>query len=129
MHGSSSVPEDLLAIINQYGGAIPETYGVPVEEIQKGIKSGVRKVNIDTDNRLAITAAVREALAADPKEFDPRHFLKPSIKYMQRVCADRYQQFGAAGHGTKIKQISLDDFAAKYAKGELNAVTKKAMTV
>jgi fructose-bisphosphate aldolase class II len=129
MHGSSSVPEDLLAIINQYGGTIPETYGVPVEEIQKGIKSGVRKVNIDTDNRLAITAAVREALAANPKEFDPRHFLKPSIKYMQKVCGDRYQQFGAAGHGTKIKQISLDDFAAKYAKGELNAVTKKAMTV
>jgi fructose-bisphosphate aldolase class II len=126
MHGSSSVPEDLLAIINQYGGKIPETYGVPVEEIQKGIKSGVRKVNIDTDNRLAITAAVREALAQDPKEFDPRHFLKPSIKYMQKVCADRYQQFGSAGQGSKIKQVNLDDFAAKYAKGELNAVTKKA---
>lgn len=129
MHGSSSVPEDLLAIINQYGGKIPETYGVPVEEIQKGIKSGVRKVNIDTDNRLAITAAVREALAQDPKEFDPRHFLKPSIKYMQKICADRYQQFSAAGQGSKIKQVTLDDFAAKYAKGELNAVTKKAVTV
>ena len=124
MHGSSSVPEDLLAIINQNGGAIPETYGVPVEEIQKGIKCGVRKINIDTDNRLAITAAVREALAANPKEFDPRHFLKPSIKYMQKVCSDRYQQFGSAGNAGKIKQISLDDFAAKYAKGELNAVTK-----
>ncbi|MBE9193473.1 fructose-bisphosphate aldolase class II [Gloeocapsopsis crepidinum LEGE 06123] len=129
MHGSSSVPEDLLELINKYGGAIPETYGVPVEEIQKGIKSGVRKVNIDTDNRLAITAAVREALAADPKEFDPRHFLKPSIKYMQKVCADRYQQFEAAGQGSKIKQISQDEFAAKYAKGELNAVTKKAVSV
>ncbi|MBW4636906.1 MAG: fructose-bisphosphate aldolase class II [Gloeocapsa sp. UFS-A4-WI-NPMV-4B04] len=130
MHGSSSVPEDLLAIINQYGGQIPETYGVPVEEIQKGIRSGVRKVNIDTDNRLAITAAVREALASNPKEFDPRHFLKPSIKYMQKVCADRYQQFGAAGQGTNIKQVSLDEFAAKYAKGELNASTKKtAVTV
>jgi len=129
MHGSSSVPEDLLAIINQYGGAIPETYGVPVEEIQKGIKSGVRKVNIDTDNRLAITAAVREALAANPKEFDPRHFLKPSIKYMQKVCVDRYQQFGTAGNASKIKQISLEEFAAKYAKGELNAVTKKTATV
>jgi fructose-bisphosphate aldolase class II len=126
MHGSSSVPEDLLAIINQYGGAIPETYGVPVEEIQKGIKCGVRKINIDTDNRLAITAAVREALASNPKEFDPRHFLKPSIKYMQKVCGDRYQQFGSAGNASKIKQISLDDFAAKYAKGELNAVTAKA---
>jgi len=126
MHGSSSVPEDLLAIINKYGGAIPETYGVPVEEIQKGIKCGVRKINIDTDNRLAITAAVREALASNPKEFDPRHFLKPSIKYMQKVCGDRYQQFGSAGNASKIKQISLDDFAAKYAKGELNAVTAKA---
>ncbi|HCF28555.1 MAG TPA: fructose-bisphosphate aldolase class II, partial [Cyanobacteria bacterium UBA11049] len=129
MHGSSSVPEDLLAIINQNGGTIPETYGVPVEEIQKGIKSGVRKVNIDTDNRLAITAAVREALAANPKEFDPRHFLKPSIKYMQKVCADRYQQFWSAGQGSKIKQLSLDEFAAKYAKGELAATTKKAVTV
>ncbi len=129
MHGSSSVPEDLLALINQYGGAIPETYGVPVEEIQKGIKSGVRKVNIDTDNRLAITAAVREALAADPKEFDPRHFLKPSIKYMQQVCADRYQQFGTAGNASKIKQISLDEYAAKYAKGELAQVAKKALSV
>ncbi|MBW4691616.1 MAG: fructose-bisphosphate aldolase class II [Lyngbya sp. HA4199-MV5] len=129
MHGSSSVPEDLIAIINQYGGAIPETYGVPVEEIQKGIKSGVRKVNIDTDNRLAITAAVREALAKDPKEFDPRHFLKPSIKYMQKVCADRYQQFGTAGNASKIKQIGLDEYAAKYAKGDLAAVTKKAVGV
>lgn len=129
MHGSSSVPEDLLALINQYGGKIRETYGVPVEEIQKGIQSGVRKINIDTDNRLAITAAVREALAAKPEEFDPRHFMKPSIKYMQKVCADRYQSFGAAGHGTKIKQISLDDFAAKYAKGELKAISKSAVAV
>ena len=129
MHGSSSVPEDLLAIINQNGGTIPETYGVPVEEIQKGIKCGVRKVNIDTDNRLAITAAVREALASNPKEFDPRHFLKPSIKYMQKVCADRYQQFWAAGQGSKIKQLSLDEFAAKYAKGELAATSKKVVTV
>ncbi len=119
MHGSSSVPEDLLEIINKFGGAIPETYGVPVEEIQKGIRNGVRKVNIDTDNRLAITAAVREALAKDPKEFDPRHFLKPSIRYMQKVCADRYQQFGTAGNASKIKQMSLEAYAAKYAKGEL----------
>jgi fructose-bisphosphate aldolase class II len=126
MHGSSSVPEDLLAMINEFGGAIPETYGVPVEEIQKGIKSGVRKVNIDTDCRLAITAAVREALSKAPKEFDPRHFLKPSIKYMQKVCADRYIQFEAAGQASKIKQIGLDEFAAKYAKGELNVVTAKS---
>ncbi|XWK89081.1 MAG: class II fructose-bisphosphate aldolase [Phormidium sp.] len=129
MHGSSSVPQDLLDLINQYGGAIPETYGVPLEEIQKGIKSGVRKVNIDTDNRLAITAAVREALAQKPSEFDPRHFLKPSIKYMQKVCAERYQAFGTAGNASKIKQMSLDDYAAKYAKGELNVVTKTAATV
>ncbi len=129
MHGSSSVPQDLLEIINNNGGKIRETYGVPVEEIQKGIKCGVRKINIDTDNRLAITAAVREALFAKPEEFDPRHFLKPSIKYMQKVCSDRYNSFGAAGHGTKIKQVSLDDFAAKYAKGELNSAAKKAVTV
>jgi fructose-bisphosphate aldolase class II len=128
MHGSSSVPQELLEIINNNGGKIRETYGVPVEEIQKGIKCGVRKINIDTDNRLAITAAVREALFAKPDEFDPRHFLKPSIKYMQKVCSDRYQSFGCAGHGTKIKQMSLDDFAAKYAKGELSPA-KKAVTV
>jgi fructose-bisphosphate aldolase class II len=124
MHGSSSVPEDLIALINAHGGTIPETYGVPVEEIQKGIKSGVRKVNIDTDNRLAITAAVREALQQNPKEFDPRHFLKPSIKYMQKVCADRYQEFWCAGNASKIKQISTDEFARKYASGELAQVTK-----
>ncbi len=129
MHGSSSVPEDLIALINQNGGAIPETYGVPVEEIQKGIKSGVRKINIDTDCRLAITAAVREALFSNPKEFDPRFFLKPSIKYMQKVCSDRYQQFSAAGNASKIKQVSLEDYAAKYAKGELTAVTKKTVGV
>ncbi|AFY93816.1 MULTISPECIES: class II fructose-bisphosphate aldolase [Chamaesiphon] len=117
MHGSSSVPEDLLALINQYGGKIPETYGVPLEEIQKGIKCGVRKVNIDTDNRLAITAAVREALFSKPEEFDPRHFLKPSIKYMQKVCAERYTAFWCAGQGSKIKTASLEEFAAKYAKG------------
>jgi fructose-bisphosphate aldolase, class II len=128
MHGSSSVPQEWLDMINQYGGNIPETYGVPVEEIQKGIKSGVRKVNIDTDNRLAITAAFREAAAKDPSNFDPRHFLKPSIKYMKQVCAERYQQFWTAGNASKIKQISLDDFARKYASGELNAVTKKAVT-
>ncbi|MEQ8960048.1 MAG: class II fructose-bisphosphate aldolase [Coleofasciculus sp. C2-GNP5-27] len=127
MHGSSSVPQEWLDMINQYGGAIPETYGVPVEEIQKGIKSGVRKVNIDTDNRLAITAAIREAAAKDPKNFDPRHFMKPSIKYMKQVCSDRYQQFGTAGNASKIKQITLDEFAAKYAKGELSAVTKQTV--
>ncbi|MEM9154687.1 MAG: class II fructose-bisphosphate aldolase, partial [Cyanobacteria bacterium P01_F01_bin.33] len=87
MHGSSSVPKDLIDIINEHGGGIPETYGVPLEEIQRGIKSGVRKVNIDTDNRLAITAAIREAADADPSNFDPRHFMKPAIKRMKAVCA------------------------------------------
>jgi fructose-bisphosphate aldolase class II len=129
MHGSSSVPQEWLDMINQYGGQIPETYGVPVEEIQKGIKSGVRKVNIDTDNRLAITAAIREAAAKDPSNFDPRHFLKPSMKYMQQVCADRYQQFWTAGNASKIKQIGLDEFAAKYATGELSSSSKTTVAV
>ena len=129
MHGSSSVPEDLLEIINEFGGSMPETYGVPVEEIQKGIKSGVRKVNIDTDCRLAITGAVRKALAEKPSEFDPRHFLKPSMKAMQKVCAERYVQFESAGNASKIKAVTLDDFAAKYAKGEFKVLTKKAVAV
>lgn len=129
MHGSSSVPQEWLDMINQYGGQIPETYGVPLEEIQKGIKSGVRKVNIDTDNRLAITAAIREAAAKDPANFDPRHFLKPSIKYMKQVCLKRYEAFGTAGNASKIKQTTLDDFAAKYAKGELSASAKKTVAV
>jgi fructose-bisphosphate aldolase, class II len=122
MHGSSSVPEELIALINANGGTIPETYGVPVEEIQKGIKCGVRKVNIDTDNRLAITAAVREALNQNTTEFDPRHFLKPSIKYMQKVCADRYVEFWAAGQASKIKQVSMEEYGRKYSKGELKQV-------
>jgi fructose-bisphosphate aldolase class II len=129
MHGSSSVPQEWLDMINEYGGQIPETYGVPVEEIQKGIKSGVRKVNIDTDNRLAITAAIREAAYKDPANFDPRHFMKPSMKYMKKVCSDRYQQFWTAGNASKIKQESLDVYAAKYAAGELTAGTKKAVAV
>jgi fructose-bisphosphate aldolase class II len=129
MHGSSSVPQEWLEMINKYGGTIRETYGVPVEEIQKGIKSGVRKVNIDTDNRLAITAAIREAAFTDTSNFDPRHFLKPSIKYMKQVCLERYQQFWTAGNASKIKQVSLDDFAKKYAKGELSSTSKKTVVV
>ncbi|NJK40427.1 MAG: fructose-bisphosphate aldolase class II [Acaryochloridaceae cyanobacterium SU_2_1] len=128
MHGSSSVPQEWIDMINQYGGQIPETYGVPIEEIQKGIKSGVRKVNIDTDNRLAITAGIREAAVKDPSNFDPRHFLKPTIKYMKQVCLERYTAFGSAGNASKIKQQSLDIFAIKYEKGELDATTKKAVT-
>jgi fructose-bisphosphate aldolase, class II len=129
MHGSSSVPEDLLQLINQFGGTIRETYGVPVEEIQRGIKSGVRKINIDTDLRLAITGAVREALAANTAEFDPRHFLKPSIKYAQKVCSDRYISFGSAGHGSKIKPSTLAVYAMKYTKGELDQVTREVAAV
>ncbi len=129
MHGSSSVPQEWLEMINKYGGAIPETYGVPVEEIQKGIQNGVRKVNIDTDNRLAITAAIREAAMKDPKNFDPRHFLKPSIKYMKQVCVARYEAFGAAGNASKIKQVGVEVFAAKYAAGELDAKIKTAAAV
>jgi fructose-bisphosphate aldolase class II len=128
MHGSSSVPQEWLDMINQYGGQIPETYGVPVEEIQKGIKSGVRKVNIDTDNRLAITAAIREAAAKDPSNFDPRHFMKPSIKYMQQVCRDRYEAFGTAGNASNIQQQPIDVYAVKYEKGELAAKTGQAVT-
>ncbi len=129
MHGSSSVPQKWLDIINAHGGAIPETYGVPVEEIQKGIKSGVRKVNIDTDNRLAITAAIREAATADPKNFDPRHFLKPSITYMKQVCTDRYEAFGTAGNASKIKQVGVEVFADMYAAGKLDAKVKTAAAV
>ncbi len=113
MHGSSSVPQYLLEIINANGGAIPETYGVPVEELQKSIQMGVRKINIDTDNRLAWTATVRRLMAADPSEFDPRKFLKPTIEEMQKVCEDRYNAFGTAGMASKIKQVSLDAFASK----------------
>jgi fructose-bisphosphate aldolase class II len=129
MHGSSSVPQEWLDMINQYGGSIPETYGVPLEEIQKGIKSGVRKVNIDTDNRLAITAAIREAAAKDPSNFDPRHFMKPAIKYMKQVCAERYEAFWTAGNASKIKQQTIDYYAAKYASGELDAKTKETAAV
>ena len=129
MHGSSSVPQEWLDMINKYGGKIPETYGVPLEEIQKGIKSGVRKVNIDTDNRLAITAAIREAAAKDPSNFDPRHFMKPSIKYMKQVCAKRYEAFGTAGNASKIKQQPMELYAVKYAKGELDAKVKVTAAV
>ena len=114
MHGSSSVPERLRLKINEFGGQIPETYGVPVEEIQNGIKNGVRKVNIDTDLRLAWTAAVREVMATKPAEFDPRSFLKPAIAAMQEVCKDRYVDFATAGNASKIKQTPIEHFAAKY---------------
>lgn len=120
MHGSSSVPQDLQDIINQYGGNMPQTYGVPVEEIQEGIKYGVRKVNVDTDLRMAMTGAIRKVFATKPEEFDPRKYLKPAIEAMQAVCEQRYEQFGAAGHAASIKPISLSDMAKRYAAGELD---------
>jgi fructose-bisphosphate aldolase class II len=120
MHGSSSVPQDLQEIINKYGGQMPQTWGVPVEEIQRGIKHGVRKINIDTDNRMAITGAIRKAFAENPKEFDPRFYLKPAKEAMRKVCALRFNEFGAAGWAGKIKPLPLSAMAKRYAKGELN---------
>lgn len=114
MHGSSSVPEELVKIINDNGGNMPAAFGVPVEEIQRGIKSGVRKVNVDTDNRLAITGAIRKAFAAKPEEFDPRYYMKPARTAMKQVCLARMTAFGQAGNADKIKQITLIDMAAKY---------------
>lgn len=124
MHGSSSVPQEWLAIINEYGGDIGETYGVPVEEIQKGIKCGVRKVNIDTDLRLASTGAVRRFLAHNPKEFDPRKFLAVATDAMQQICEDRNHAFGCAGQASKIVASSLEVMATKYEQGELQALVK-----
>ena len=119
MHGSSSVPQELLAEIREFGGNMKETYGVPVAEIQEAIKYGVRKVNIDTDIRLAMTAAVRRFLFQNPEKFDPREFLKPAREAAKAICVARYQQFGAAGNASKIKPITLNEMAAKYAAGEL----------
>lgn len=122
MHGSSSVPQDLLAVINEFGGEIPETYGVPVEEIQEGIRHGVRKVNIDTDLRLASTAAIRQFMAANKAEFDPRKYLAESQKAMKQVVVDRYQAFGTAGNASKITATSLEDMFGQYASGSLDPV-------
>jgi fructose-bisphosphate aldolase class II len=120
MHGSSSVPQDWLAIINQYGGDIPETYGVPLEQIQEGIRHGVRKVNIDTDLRLAATGAIRRFLANKPSEFDPRKYLAETIVAMRDICTQRYEAFGTAGNADKIKVRSLAAMQAAYDAGELN---------
>lgn len=120
MHGSSSVPQEWLAVINEFGGEIPETYGVPIEEIQQGIKYGVRKVNIDTDLRLASTGAVRRFLAQNKSEFDPRKFLTETLNAMKDIVVSRYEAFGAAGWASKIKPLSLDDMCLRYADGELD---------
>jgi fructose-bisphosphate aldolase, class II len=122
MHGSSSVPQDLLEIIRQNGGEMKETYGVPVSEIQEGIKHGVRKVNIDTDIRLAMTAAIRKYLNENKSAFDPRDYLKPARAAAKAICKQRYQEFNCAGQGSKIKAIDLSKMAEKYAKGELKQV-------
>ncbi|WP_419813190.1 class II fructose-bisphosphate aldolase [Bacterioplanoides sp.] len=120
MHGSSSVPQEWLAVINEFGGEIPETYGVPVEQIVEGIKHGVRKVNIDTDLRLASTGAIRRFMAENPAEFDPRKYLAQSVKAMSQICIDRYEAFGTAGNASKIKALSLDAMFDRYQSGELD---------
>ncbi len=124
MHGSSSVPQEWLEIINQYGGAIPETYGVPVEQIQEGIKHGVRKVNIDTDLRLASTGAVRKFLAENPAEFDPRKYLAKTIDAMRDICIARYEAFGTAGNASRIRVLSLEAMQKRYDAGELKPAVK-----
>jgi len=114
MHGSSSVPQELLAIINEYGGKMAETYGVPVEDIQEGIKHGVRKINVDTDNRLAITGAIRKVMQLTPEKFDPRDYLKPARLAMSKVVAARMTQFGQAGHAGGVEMKSLADMVSYY---------------
>jgi fructose-bisphosphate aldolase class II len=124
MHGSSSVPQDLLAEIRKYGGDMKETYGVPVEEIREGIKHGVRKINIDTDIRLAMTAAIRRYLAENPSKFDPREYLKPAMLAAKAICKQRYEQFGCAGMASKIKAEPLAAIASKYKAGKLAQVVQ-----
>ncbi len=124
MHGSSSVPQEWLKIINDFGGTMPQTYGVPVEEIVEGIKHGVRKVNIDTDLRMASTGAIRKYLAENTKDFDPRKFYAVATKAMKEICKARFEAFGSAGNADKIKPIMLDRVATMYSKGELKAVVK-----
>jgi fructose-bisphosphate aldolase class II len=118
MHGSSSVPQDLQDIINKYGGKLKQTWGVPVEEIQKGIKNGVRKINVDTDNRLAMTGAVRQVLALSPEKFDPRDWLKPARDAMKKVCLDRIVAFGQAGRARSIRSVTLAEMAKVYSSAK-----------
>ncbi len=119
MHGSSSVPQDLLEKIRQYGGDMKETYGVPVEEIQEAIKHGVRKINIDTDIRLAMTAAIREFFVKYPDKFDPRDYLKPARAAAKEICRQRFMSFGCEGQASKIKAIPLSVMAGHYSSGLL----------
>ena len=122
MHGSSSVPQEWLHIINEFGGEMGETYGVPVEEIVEGIKHGVRKVNIDTDLRMVYTGSIRKFFTEERKEFDPRKFLRVSTNAMRDICIARYQAFGSAGQASKIKPISCEKMAERYLNGDLTAV-------
>jgi fructose-bisphosphate aldolase class II len=119
MHGSSSVPQDLQDIINEFGGEMPQTFGVPVEEIVRGIRHGVRKVNIDTDCRMAMTGQIRRVLTTNKGEFDPRKYLKPAMEAMREVCKQRLEAFGTAGWAGKIKVIAMDDMAKRYKAGSL----------
>lgn len=123
MHGSSSVPQELQDIINEFGGDMPQTYGVPVEEIVKGIKHGVRKVNIDTDCRMAMAGQFRKVAQGDLAQFDPRKFLKPAMDAMRDLCHDRFEAFGTAGNASKIKVIPMDEMANQYASGALDPKT------
>ena len=120
MHGSSSVPQELQDLFNEFGGGIPQTYGVPVEEIVRGISHGVRKVNIDTDCRLAMTGMMRKVAMEDNTQFDPRKFLKPAMDAMQQLCKDRFEQFRTAGNASKIEEIPVEKMAARYAAGDLD---------
>jgi fructose-bisphosphate aldolase class II len=129
MHGSSSVPQELQDIINAYGGEMPQTFGVPVEEIVRGIAHGVRKVNIDTDCRMAMTGQFRKIAQENPAEFDPRKFLKPAMDAMRELCRTRFEAFGTAGNASKIKVIAMDEMAKRYAAGKLDpqiAIAKAA---
>ncbi len=116
MHGSSSVPQELKELVNKYGGNLKPSWGVPVEQIQRGIKHGVRKINVDTDNRLAITGAIRRVFAETPEKFDPRDYLKPAREEMKKVCIARMQAFGQAGNADKVKQVSLAQMVSYYTK-------------
>ena len=122
MHGSSSVPQELQDIFNEFGGDMPQTFGVPVDEIERGIKHGVRKVNIDTDCRLAMAGMIRKVAQTKTSEFDLRKFMKPALEAMQSVCEDRFERFGAAGNASKIRPVSLADMAASYKSGALDPV-------
>jgi fructose-bisphosphate aldolase class II len=128
MHGSSSVPQDWLKVINENGGKIAETYGVPIEEIQEGIRHGVRKINIDTDLRLASTGAIRRYLNTHPADFDPRKYLEEALHAMREICKARYQQFGTAGHADKIKVVSLEKMAMDYKAGKLRPTVTRVAT-